>query len=343
MITVYRLLSLALILVAPTVSAETLVVANKGENTASLIDLESGEVAATLPTGEGPHEVGISGDGVSALVTNYGRRGAPGSSLTVIDITTAKVTGTIDLGDYQRPHGVVWLSDDRRAVVTAEGNRALLVVDIEGGAVEAAIDTAQEISHMVALSADEERAFVANIGSSSVTVIDLVRRERIANVPTGDGAEGVAVAGGQAWVTNRAADTITVLDAVSLEPLATLESPGFPIRATAAGSRILVTRARADDLAVYDVADLGAMRRIDLHIEAKDGEGRLFGDRFGDSSVPIGVVADDAGRRAWIAHANADVISELVLESGKVVRRLTAGREPDGMGYSAKTSKAAEP
>ena len=335
----YRLLLLTLT-IATTATAETLVVANKGENTVSLIDLASGQVTATLPTGEGPHEVGISGDGVSALITNYGRRGAPGSSLTVIDVPGARVTGTIELGEYKRPHGVVWLADGR-AVVTAEGNQALLVVDVASGEVEAAIDTDQEISHMVALAPDGGRAFVANIGSGSVTVIDLARRRRVANVPTGDGAEGVAVTAGQVWVTNRAADTVSVLDAENLEPLATLESPGFPIRATASGSRVLVTRARADDLAIYDTAQLGAVRRIELALEAKDGEGRLFGDRFGKSSVPIGVIVDSDGRRAWIAHANADVISELDLANGEISRRLTAGREPDGMGYSAKAAKAA--
>jgi len=42
-----------------TVDRPVLVVANKAEATASLIDLASGEVVATLPTGRGPHEVGL--------------------------------------------------------------------------------------------------------------------------------------------------------------------------------------------------------------------------------------------------------------------------------------------
>ena len=318
---------------APVVLADTLVVANKGEGTVSLLELDSGEVVATLPTGKGPHEVGISHDGAWALVSNYGVRGAPGSSLTLIDIPGSKAVKTIDLGKYSRPHGVVWLADGRHVLVTAEDHHALLVVDVREDRIVKAIDTDQEISHMVAVTPDGARAYVANIGSGSVTVIDVAAGKRVANVATGEGAEGVAVAGAQVWVTNRAADTITVLDSTSLEVLSTLESPGFPIRATAAGKRMLVTRARAGDLAIYNTDNLGEMRRIELQLEAKDVEGRLFGDRFGKSSVPIGVVVDLAGR-AWIAHANADVISEVDLEKGEITRRLTAGREPDGMGYS---------
>ena len=61
---------------------------------------------------------------------------------------------------------------------------------------------------------------------------------------------------------------------------------------------------------------------------------QLFGDRFGDSSVPIGVVVDDTGTLAFVAHANADVITEIHLETGELLRTLVAGKEPDGMGFS---------
>ena len=43
--------------------AATLIVVNKSDATASLIDLASGRVLVTLPTGAGPHEVAVSPDG----------------------------------------------------------------------------------------------------------------------------------------------------------------------------------------------------------------------------------------------------------------------------------------
>lgn len=330
-------LAIALLAAAPAL-ADTLVVANKSDATVSLIELDLGRVVTTLPTGTGPHEVGISPNGQRALVTNYGNREAPGNTLTLIDLSTPAVLATLDLGDYERPHGVVWL-DEKKVVVTAEENQALLIVDLDAGRVEKAIDTGQEISHMVAVTPDAQAAFVANIGSGSVTAIDLATGTRRANIPTGQGAEGVTVAGDQVWVSNRAADTLTVLSARSLAKLAEFPSTGFPIRAVATpdGSAVLVTHARAGDLAVYRTDDLGKGRRIALGVEMKDVENRLFGDRFGDSSVPIGVSTDRAGTRVWIAHANADLISEHDLASGERRRLLTAGREPDGMGYSPVT------
>ena len=315
---------------------ETLVVANKAEATVSLIDLEQGDVVATLGTGEGPHEVGISPDGRFALVTNYGTRDGAGNSLTLIDIAAAGVVKTIDLGDYSKPHGVEWL-DDERAAVTVEANKALIVVDVTRGKVTQSIGTDQDVSHMVALDPERGRGYTANIGSGSITVIDLGKGTRESNVVTGEGAEGIAVSasGEHIWVTNRAADTITVLDAESLEKAAEIPSVGFPIRATATPKgQVLVTRARAGDLAVYDAATFEELRIVTFDLESMDVEERLFGDRFGDSSVPIGVIVDAAGDRAWVAHANADVITEIDLGSGEIVRMLRAGKEPDGMGFS---------
>jgi YVTN family beta-propeller protein len=319
-------------------AAETLVVLNKAEATASLIDLSSGAVVETLPTGTGPHEAATSPDGAFVLATNYGTRDEPGSTLTLIDVAEAAVVRTIDLAPYHRPHGVRWLADGRRAVVTAESNKALLIVDVHDGTVLDAIDTDQQVSHMVAVTPDGGRAFVANIGSGSVTAIDLVEGRRISNFVTGAGAEGIDVTpdGREVWVTNRAADTISVVDAESLEIKRTLDSPDFPIRATVSpdGSYVLVSHARSADVGVFD-ADTGELlRRISMQKDEIDLGGKLFGDLFGDSSIPIGVQVEPSGKRAWVALAGADLIAEVVMGDWTVSRALTAGREPDGMAYS---------
>jgi hypothetical protein len=55
---------------------------------------------------------------------------------------------------------------------------------------------------------------------------------------------------------------------------------------------------------------------------------------FGSSSVPIGILVEPGGRRAYVAHANADQITVLDLAAWKPVSTLTAGKEPDGMAWS---------
>ena len=322
---------------AATASAGTLVVANKSEATVSLVDTGTGEIRATLPTGNAPHEVDVSPDGRLALVGNYGTRDVPGSTLTLIDIPAAEVVTTIDLGEYRRPHGIVWL-DNRDALVTAEANQALVLVNTESGEVLHSVATEADVSHMVGVANDRGLAFVANIGSGSVTAIDLALAARLVTIPTGDGAEGIAVTpdGRQVWVTNRGEDTVSVIDVASRSPIAKLDAGAFPIRAeaTADGRYVLVTNAKSNDLSVFSTTDLSEVRRVSFDAVSKDAEGRLFSDRFGSSSVPIGIEIVDHEHRAYVAHANADDISIIDLEKWQVVGTLSAGREPDGMGWS---------
>src|SRR5512132_4009376 len=109
-----------------------LVVLNKAEASASIIALADGRTIATMPVGDGPHEVAISPDGRWAVAANYGGRTA-GNSLTVLDLQTRRPVRTIDLASYARPHGIAWLPDGKRVVVTSEQARALLVVDVPNG------------------------------------------------------------------------------------------------------------------------------------------------------------------------------------------------------------------
>jgi YVTN family beta-propeller protein len=222
--------------------------------------------------------------------------------------------------------------------VTSEASKALLEVDVEEGKVARAIETGQEVSHMVAAAPGGSRAFVANIGSGSITAIDLAAGKSLGDVKTGAGAEGIDVTpdGRQVWVTNRAADTVSVVDAQTLEIVASIPVSAFPIRVkvTPDGKRALVSAARSGDLAVVSVAERKLDRRVPLPVQASaDREGRLM-SQFGDSSVPIGVLIEPDGKRAFVAHANADAISVVDLAEGKRTGSLTAGKEPDGMGWS---------
>jgi YVTN family beta-propeller protein len=315
--------------------AQTLLVANKSDDTVDLVDLSTGRSRATLPTGHAPHEVAVSSDGKLAVVTNYGDRSAPGSSLTVIDLRRAAVVRTIDLSPHTRPHGLAWIGPDRIAV-TAEGSGDLLVVDVSKGAIVRSVPTGQQISHMVVVTPGGKRAFVANIGSGSVSVIDLAAGKKIADVATGEGAEGIAVTpdGRDVWVTNRSADTLSIVDARTLEVKASIPCAGFPIRVafTPDGKHALVSAARSGEVVLFDVASRKELRRTKLDLaNAEDAVQRLFGDRFGESPVPVGLLVSSDGKSAWVAATQSDavvVIDPLTLEVRDVIR---AGREPDGM------------
>jgi YVTN family beta-propeller protein len=331
-------------LILPATPAEgTLVVLNKSDDTASLVDASSGTVLATLPTGEGPHEVAISPDGARAFVANYGRQSA-GSSLSVLDLAGRKVEATWSFGSWSRPHGLALSADGARLYVTSEGSKTLEVVDASTGKIVASLPTAAEASHMVVLTSKPPRAFVANIGSGSVSVFDLQKGERIAVVPTGRGAEGIGATpdGSEVWVGNRAADTLSVIDAASLEVEATIPAASFPIRVaiTPDGKTALVSLARSGEVAFYSVSDRKETSRVAMPAEGGEGEGRIFGGQFGKSPVPVGLLVTPDGKEAFVACTQSDQVFVIDLGSKKVVREIRAGREPDGLGFAARAQPA---
>jgi len=326
---------LAGLLTAVTGSPDLLVVVNKSDDTVSILDAKTGASRATVKVGKGPHEVEVLADGKTAAVSDYGRQGEPGRTVTLVDLDSGKALATIDLGEGTRPHGLDSLADGR-LLVTAEGTKELLVVDPKERRVTARIPTGREVSHMVAADHEGAAAYVASIGSGTVSAADLSSAKIAKDLATGAGAEGIDVTpdGWEVWVTNRGADTVSVVDAMKLTVLATIPAAKFPIRVkiTPDGKRALVSCAQSGDVAVFDVKSRKEVKRISMDREAVPGsEARVFSTRFGKSPVPVGLLIAPDGRRAWVASTNADVVSVIDLEKLEVVGRLTAGKEPDGL------------
>lgn len=316
-------------------SRDLLVVVNKSDDTVTILDARTGAARATVAVGRGPHETEVLADGRTAAVSDYGRAGEPGRTITLVDLERGAASGSIDLGEGTRPHGLEALRDGR-LLVTAEGTRELLLVDPKARKVVLRIPTQKQVSHMVVASPDGSRAYVASIGSGTVSVADLAAGKIVKDLETGAGAEGIdgTPDGREIWVTNREADTVSVVDTAKLQIVATIPVSKFPIRVkvTPDGKRALVSCAQSGDVAVIDVATRKEVKRIRLDREAVAGtEGRSFSSQFGKSPAPVGLLIAPAGKHAWVASTNADVVSILDLETFEVTRRLTAGKEPDGL------------
>ena len=58
---------------------------------------------------------------------------------------------------------------------------------------------------------------------------------------------------------------------------------------------------------------------------------------FGSGPVPAGILMPASLSLAFVANTNADTIAVIDLDSLQVVKRLKAGREPEGLGYSTLT------
>lgn len=324
-------------------STGTLLVVNKSGNSVSMLDLASGQQIATLPTGEGPHEIAVAPDGNTAVVSIYGTDEQPGNRLDLVDVWRARISNSIDLGQYRRPHGLAWLPDNRRILVTVEENRALLVVDIERGIVEAAIDTGAALSHMVVTDSAGRHAYVANIGSGSISVIDLQQERLLATASAGKGTEGIALSpdGQHLWVTNRESETVMVFETKSMRRLATLPAKDFPLRVVLSpdGSEALVSQAKGSRIEFFDTESKRSSGILEMPAEFSLTNGRWLGGAFGNFTLPIGILYHPDGKTAYVANAYGGFIAVVDIAGRKVTATLEAGAEPDGLAYSPLTPR----
>lgn len=316
-------------------AGESLIVLNKAEATASIIDLATGRVAYSLPVGNGPHEVAVSIDGATAVACNYGTAQAPGSSLTVLDLAGRKVERTIDLGTYRRPHGIAWLPDNRRVVVTVEANQAVLVIDVRAGTVERAIATNEAGTHLLVRSRDGSRVYTANIGAGSVSMLDVVAGTLLKTTRLGRGPEAIDLSpdGKELWTADRPLERVFMLDAATLDTITSAATGKFPnrLKFTPDGRFVLLSNAQSGYVGIYDVKRRAEIGRIPFAVDSALLRPQMLGAQMGTSATPLGIVLHPGGARAWVALAAMDRIAEVDVEKRTVVRLLQAGREPDGM------------
>ena len=319
----------------PKAAGDVLVVVNKSDSSVSILDASTGKTRATVAVDKGPHEAEILADEKVVAISDYGRTGEPGRSVTLIDLASGKVLSKVDVGEGSRPHGLKALPDGR-LLITAEGMKELVVLDPRSGKIGPRIPTGKDLSHMVAASPDGKRAFVVSLRGGLVTVIDLLSGKIVKDIPTGKGAEGIDVTpdGREVWVTNRDANTISVIDTKTLVVVQTIKAAEFPIRVkfSADGKRALVSFTGSGDIGVYDAATRTESKRIPIGRDAVAGtENRVFAKRFGTSPAPLGLLIAPDGKRAWVSASHADVIAVIDLEKLRVEEAWTAGHEPDGL------------
>ena len=302
-----------------------LLVANQEDASASLIDLRT-DAMKLIHVGIGPHEAQISPSGRIGVVTIYGQRPA-GNELAVIDIASGTVTRTISLGEYTRPHGVVFMpGDETRVVVTSETTQNVVLVNIAQGTVEGAIPTGAKGSHMAAITADGKRVWTSNVGSGGVSEIDLTGKTLVRAIQVAPQVEGVAVTpnGKLVFAGSNTDGTVSILDAQTGAVVDTLRGFKLPYRlaVSADGSMAIACDPDGGAIHVIDVATRAVSWKL-------DGLGS-----------PRGVSFSADGKTAFVTLADGPSVGIVDLATRKLVRTIAVGASPDGVGWGVRSRRS---
>jgi len=322
-VTAHLLLSATVFAQVPGLSG-TLIVTNKGPSTATIIDVASGQALATLPTGNGPHEVVLSANGRTAVVTDYGSGQAP--TLTVIDVPAKRVVRTISLGQYTRPHGIVYLPGDSLVAVTSESSQHVVIVAVAAGEIRKAIPTRHPGSHMVAVTADGRRAWTGDMGSHTISELDIPSGTwlRSIDVPAQPEAINVTPDGREVWVGSNHAAKVSVVDPATGNVTTAAERVGWPYRVlfTPDLSTVILPDLRLHEVRFLDRATRKELSRISLA-----GAG------------PQGVTITPDGRYLLESLSQQARVVVIDMRTRAVVGYIPAGDTPDGIAYTPNVNR----
>jgi YVTN family beta-propeller protein len=306
---------------------DLLLVVNKGDQTLSIVDPESGRQLATVPVGGTTgHEVAASPDGRTAWVPIYGNSGVgmPGSdgrTISVIDLKSHSKIASIDLGQPTRPHCAIFCRRDGRLYVTAELTRSIKVIDPTTRKVVDSIPTGEPQSHMLAISSDGKRGYTSNVGAGTVSAIDLQNKKVLAVIPVSRVVQRIAISMDDRWVftADQTKPQLAVIDTLTntVKTRVALPDVGFSMAPTHDGRSLLITQPSSDSILILNLHSMKIEQVI--HVPADPQE--------------ILVRPDD--RIAYVSCDQSKQVAAINLSSGKIEKLIEVGAGADGLAWVA--------
>ena len=306
-----------------------LLVAEKGNQSLAIVDPASGKVLASVPEGGiTGHEVIASADGKLAFVPIYGnsgvgKPGTDGTNIAVIDIASYKIVGNIAFDHGIRPHCPMIGPKDGLLYVTTEIDKTITVIDPKTLKITGTIPTGQPESHMLALSHDGRRAYTANVGPGTVSVIDIAARKVLKIIPVSANTQRISISPDDRWVftADQTKPQMAVIDTSTntVAKWVPMEGLGYGSAVTPDGKWLLVALPDQNKVAVIDLKSMQVARTV------------AVGD------YPQEVLVQPDGKTAYVSCMHgAGTVSEIDLGSWKMTRSIATGSSTDGLAWAAR-------
>jgi YVTN family beta-propeller protein len=303
-----------------------LLVANQGDRSLSIIDVAAAkQIAAVAVGGITGHEVAASPDGRIAFVPIYGnsgvaKPGTDGQTISVVDLASRKVIGTVDFGHGVRPHCVVYDPVSQMLYVTTELDNSIAIIDPKSLKIVGSIPTGEKYSHMLAISHDGLRGYTANVEPGTVSVLDIKARKTLAVIPISPYTQRISISQDDRMVftSDQTKPQLAVIDTAtnSVKSWVALPAPGYGTASTLDGRWLLVAMPHANQVAVVDLKTLKLTRTIDV------------------PSAPQELLMRPGGQVAYVSCNVKNQVAVIDLSSWTVQKLIAAGKTADGLAWA---------
>jgi DNA-binding beta-propeller fold protein YncE len=310
----------------PRSSSGFVLVANKGDNALGIIDPVAGHQLAEVPEGGVTgHEIAVSPDGSKAYVPVYGNSGvgmpgSDGSNLVVIDLATRKVIGNVDFGKGVRPHLPVFGPKNGLLYVSTELEHSLTIIDPATLKIIGSVPTGQAESHMFAITRDGRRAYTANVGPGTVSVLDLEAKKLITIIPVSGQIQRISLSVDDSllFTSDVTKPQLAVIDTASNKVRTWVELPGlgYGTATTSDGKWLLIALPLVHQLGIVDLTTLKVARTIDLPVKPQE------------------VLLSPDNKFAYVSIDQSGKVAVIGLSDWKVEKLIDAGKGADGLAWA---------
>jgi DNA-binding beta-propeller fold protein YncE len=324
---VFGMLGMMIIPEAQAAERGILLVANKAASTVGIIDPDSGEQIETIPEGGiTGHELVASPDGKTAYVPIYGnsgvgKPGTDGSKIVVMDIASRKVVSNIDFGRGIRPHCAVFGPKDGLLYVSTEIDKSISIIDPHTLKIIGSIPTGQPESHMFAISPDGKRAYTANVGPGTISVLDIEKRKTIDVIPISPQIQRISISmdGRQVFTSDQTKPQLAVLDTATnkIKTWVPLPSMGYGSAPTPDGHSLVIALPPANKVAVVDLDTMKVTHTMDV------------------PASPQEVLVRPDGRVAYVSCDASHKVAVIRTSDWTVEKLIDAGAGTDGLAWAA--------
>jgi YVTN family beta-propeller protein len=303
-----------------------LLVANKGDQTLGIIDPESGKQVASVPEGGVTgHEVIASPDGKFAYVPIYGnsgvgKPGTNGKNMVVIDLATHKVVGNLEFAHGVRPHCPMFSPKDGLLYVTTELDDAVTAIDPHTLKIVAAIPTGRPESHMLAITHDGKYGYTTNVGSGTISVLDMEERKTLDIIPVAPVVQRIALSVDDrlAFTSDQTKPQLAAIDTRTrkIASWVPLPASGYGTAPTPDGKWLVIAMPSANQVAVLNLKNMKVEHTIDV------------------PPAPQEVLVRPDGEVAYVSCDASHKVAEIRTSDWSVARLIDAGSGADGLAWA---------
>lgn len=306
-----------------------LLVVNQGNATVSLINPDTltveGTIVEGLPGKVRAHEAAVSTDGKTAFLPVYGdvgigKPGIDGHELFFVDLTTLKVTRTVDFGRGVRPHLPVVDPITGLLYVTTELDNSITIIDPTSGMIAGRVPTGAPQSHMLVVSHDGQLGYTANVGPGSVSVLDMKARKTLAVIPVATSVQRISISADDRLVFTADNDRprLAVIDTAtrSVRQWLPLPGQGYGTAATHDGRWLLVALPALNQVAVVDLATMTLSKTLDV------------------GTAPQEILIRPDAKVAYVSCAGSGAFSVIDLANWQVIASIPTALGADGLAWA---------